>query len=68
MFFCTFIRDITQRKKVEQEKNSLLATLENSLNEIFIFDAETLLFTYVNKGALQNLGYSEQEIKTLEMV
>lgn len=65
VFFCAFIRDITQRKKVEQEKNSLLATLENSLNEIFIFDAETLLFTYVNKGALQNLGYSEQEIKTL---
>ena len=65
LFFCAFIRDISQRKKAEHEKNSLQSTLENSLNEIFIFDADTLLYTYANKGAIQNLGYSEQEIKTL---
>jgi len=58
-------RDITERKKAEQEKNNLQATLESSLNEIYIFDAETLQFTYVNKGALLNLGYSVHEIKTI---
>jgi PAS domain S-box-containing protein len=57
--------DITERKKAEQEKNSLQETIENSLNEIYTFDAETHLFSYVNQGALINLGYSEQEIKTL---
>ncbi len=57
--------DITERKKAEQEKNSLQETIENSLNEIYIFDAEMLQFSYVNKGALLNLGYSEQEIKAL---
>ncbi len=57
--------DITERKVAEQEKNSLQETIENSLNEIYTFDAETQLFSYVNRVALLNLGYSEQEIKTL---
>ncbi|MGK0413379.1 MAG: PAS domain S-box-containing protein, partial [Polaribacter sp.] len=60
--------NITERKKAEQEKNSLQKTLENSLNEIYIFDSETYLFTYANKGALLNLGYSEKEIKLLTVI
>ncbi len=64
-FFCSFIRDITLRKKAEQEKNSLQITLENSLNEIFIFDTATFKIKYANRGALLNLGYSESEIKEL---
>ena len=56
--------DITERKKAEQEKNHLQVTIENSLNEIYIFDAKTLLFTYVNRGAYLNLGYSNAEMKT----
>lgn len=58
-------RDVTQRKIDEQERNSLQATLQSSLNEIYIFDFDTLKFSYVNKGALLNLGYSENEIKVL---
>uniref|UniRef100_UPI004048D53F PAS domain-containing sensor histidine kinase n=3 Tax=Flavobacterium sp. TaxID=239 RepID=UPI004048D53F len=58
-------RDITERTTIEKEKNSLLLTLENSLNEIYIFDAETYKYSFVNKGALHNLGYLESEIKTL---
>jgi len=58
-------QDIHNRKKAEQEKNSLQGTLEKSLNEIYIFDAETLRFNYVNIGALFNLGYSKHEIKAL---
>jgi PAS domain S-box-containing protein len=57
--------DITERKKAEQDKNSFQATLESSLNEIYIFDSETFLFSYANTGALFNLGYSEEEIKAL---
>ncbi|GAB2629128.1 PAS domain S-box protein [Belliella aquatica] len=57
--------NITKRKKAEQEKNTLLTTLEKSLNEIYVFDAETLKFSYINQGALNNLGFSEQEIKEL---
>jgi PAS domain S-box-containing protein len=58
-------QDIHEQKIIEHQKISLLSTLENSLNEIYIFDAETFRFNYVNKGALSNLGYSEHEIKLL---
>tara|TARA_R100001369_G_scaffold81955_2_gene113369 strand:- start:19912 stop:24861 length:4950 start_codon:yes stop_codon:yes gene_type:complete len=62
------IQDITSQKAAELERNNLLSTLENSLNEIYIFDSQTLQFSYVNKGGLLNLGYSEQEIKKLTPV
>lgn len=39
--------------------------LENSFDEIYVFDAETLKFIQVSRGALKNLGYSFEEIKTL---
>ncbi len=57
--------DITERKKAEDEKAKFQETLENSLNEIYMFDAKTLKFSYVNRGALLNLGYSNKEIKAL---
>ncbi len=57
--------DITERKKAEDEKARFQETLENSLNEIYMFDAKTLKFSYINKGAMLNLGYSKQELYSL---
>ena len=59
------VQDIHEQKIAEHKKNSLQATLEYSLNEIYIFDAETWYFIYVNKGAIINIGYSDHEIKSL---
>lgn len=42
--------------------------LNSSINEIYIFDKNSLNFLDVSKGALQNLGYSEKEIKQLTAV
>ena len=53
-----FISDITERKTTEGENNRLVHIIEKSLNEIYIFDAETLYFEYVNEAAQRNLGYS----------
>ncbi|VAV84651.1 BarA sensory histidine kinase (= VarS = GacS) [hydrothermal vent metagenome] len=39
--------------------------LNKSLNEIFIFDAETLNFIEVNEGALKNIGYTTSELKAM---
>jgi PAS domain S-box-containing protein len=39
--------------------------LAASLNEIFVFDGITLLFSFVNQGALDHLGYAESEMKKL---
>jgi len=58
-------RDITARKKAEAAAANLLTVLEASLNEIFIFDAETLRFEYVNECARRNLGYSMETMSAL---
>ena len=59
------IIDITERVKSETEKNWLLSILDKSTNGIYIFNKESLLFEYVNQGALNNLGYTLQEMQTL---
>lgn len=46
-------------------KDSFGKIIYESLNEVFIFDAETFEFIDVNKGALMNIGYSLAELKNL---
>ena len=38
---------------------------ENSLNEIFVFDANTYKFIKVNRGARENIGYTQNELNHL---
>lgn len=61
-------RDITEKMILEQEKFRLLNILESSLNEIYLFDADTLKFEYANNGAIQNTGYSLEELKEMTPV
>ena len=62
------VRDITQRKQSEERAEYLGQLLEESLNELYVFDAETLLFLQVNKGALKNLGYTMAEMLVMTPV
>ena len=55
-------RDQTAERAAQKERALLNFTISNSLNEIYIFDADTLRFRFVNQGALQNLGYSLEEM------
>lgn len=54
--------DISESKKVLNKIQNLSEIIENSVNEVYVFDANTLKFLYVNKGALANIGYSKSEI------
>ncbi len=71
--FCIAVyEDISARKTAEIEaasRRDALAILENtiaaSLNEIFMVDAYSNRFTYANQCALQNLGYTLDELKEL---
>jgi diguanylate cyclase (GGDEF)-like protein/PAS domain S-box-containing protein len=58
--------------ELQQEKNKLNnrlgRILNDSLNELYIVDLESLNCLQVNKGALQNLGYTEQEITSLSLL
>ena len=58
-------REITEKKRAEIEQFRLLNIVEKSLNEIYIFDSETLKFDYVNQGALQNSGYTLSEMRNM---
>ena len=42
--------------------------LDESSNEIYLFDSKTLKFTQVNRGARENLGYSLEELQSLTPV
>ena len=60
--------DITKRKNAEEERNYLTRIFDYSLNEIYVFDFDTLKFINVNYGAQKNLGYSLEELKELTPV
>jgi diguanylate cyclase (GGDEF)-like protein/PAS domain S-box-containing protein len=54
------IIDVTERKHDAAERTRLLSVLEASLNELYIFDCDSLRFRYVNQSALRNLGYTAE--------
>jgi PAS domain S-box-containing protein len=54
--------------KTVERTFSLGRILEESLNEIYIFHADTLRFLEVNKGARINLGYSIDELESFTPV
>lgn len=59
------LRDITGRVRAEQQSSELGRILESSVNEIFVFDAETRLYLMVNKGARENVGYTMDELRRM---
>ncbi|MCK9372199.1 MAG: PAS domain S-box protein [Sulfuricurvum sp.] len=56
------VLDITDYKKTTDQLLSFGSIIDNTINEIFIFDAETLRFGYVNRAALHNTGYTLDEM------
>jgi PAS domain S-box-containing protein len=57
-----FAVDITERKQAEQALNRFKATLDQTLDCVFMFDPETLRFFYVNQGAVDQVGYTREEL------
>ncbi|MFT5134059.1 MAG: diguanylate cyclase (GGDEF)-like protein/PAS domain S-box-containing protein, partial [Gammaproteobacteria bacterium] len=59
------LQDITERRQTEDTIIDFSRIFNNSLNEIYLFDATTLNFVMVNKAARDNLGYTWQELQAL---
>ena len=53
--------NITEKKMAEEEKLKMANILDASQNEIYLSDAKTFKFKYMNHGALKNLGYTFEE-------
>lgn len=60
--------DITKRMQAEQELKHWARIFDESLNEIYIFDTQSLNFINVNHGAQKNIGYTLNELKQLTPV
>ncbi len=61
----TMFEDISERKQSEKRSVRFGRIFEDSLNEIYLFDADTLRFTQVNKAAQLNTGYTLVELNKL---
>jgi two-component system cell cycle sensor histidine kinase PleC len=66
--FISIYSDITERKRAETLNTRLGRIIEDSANEIYVFDGTTLRFVTVNRGARDNLGYSMDELAKLTPV
>jgi PAS domain S-box-containing protein len=64
-----FIRDLqnigVEIMKAHSSAKEFGNLVDESLNEIFIFDQETYQFIHANKGALKNTGYSFAELSLM---
>lgn len=60
-----YVNDITQQKTALLYNQDISKIVEDSLNEIFIFEADSLKFVQVNAGGRKNLGYTQEELKNL---
>lgn len=63
-----FYKDMTQQQETEEELKSLAYIIDNSMNEVYVFDAQSLLFSYANSAALKNIGYTLEEMQALTPV
>ena len=58
-------RDITNSKQLEGKIKRFSKIFEESLNEIYLFNADNLKFTQVNMAAQNNLGYTMDELRKI---
>ncbi|HWM18605.1 MAG TPA: PAS domain S-box protein [Ilumatobacteraceae bacterium] len=65
LFVVAAVRDVTDRVATEEHLHRVLLTLDASDDGVFIFDAATLQYSYVNEGAVRLVGYHRDELMTM---
>ena len=63
--FAGFLRDIGARKKSEADRDRLADFVEKSLNEVYVFNADTFKLEYANAAGRDNLGRSMPDLKEM---
>jgi len=62
LIYSTVLRDVTERKKAAELSQQIAQIFNNATIEFYIFDAKTMEFVFVNEGATNNMGFSEEEL------
>ena len=65
VFVVAAVRDVTERVAAEDQLHRVLRTLDATDDAVFIFDAVTLRFSFVNDGAARLVGYRRDELLTM---
>jgi len=55
-------QEISQRERVELDLRRFQVTLDETRDCVFMFDDKELQFFYVNQGAVDQVGYSREEL------
>lgn len=66
--FTGVVSDLTELRQAQAVSDRLGRILDRSLNEIYVFECDSLRFTQVNYGARRNMGYTSAEFRTLTPV
>ncbi|HKX53884.1 MAG TPA: PAS domain S-box protein [Nitrosospira sp.] len=61
-------RDTARLATVENIRTPIAEILEQSLNEIYLLDAQTLHFEYASRGAQRNLGYNMDSLQKMTLL
>jgi len=64
----SFNKMLIARKEYELETSRLKTTLDETLDCVFMFEPDTLKFFYVNAGAMEQVGYSYNELMSMTPV
>lgn len=59
------IRDITEQVQADAHTQAVLHTIDAAHDAVMMFRPDDWRFTYVNRGARQQLGYSQDELMTM---
>ena len=54
-----------KRELAEMDMRNFKNTFDQTLDCVFMFDPETLIFFYINQGAMDQLGYTQEEFFTM---
>jgi PAS domain S-box-containing protein len=68
LYVVAAVRDITHRVAAEARTRRIQELLDSTRDGIYISDAETLRFTYVNQGAVDQVGYSRESLMRMSML
>lgn len=59
------VRDMSERALAEARVREVQRVLDATRDAVLMFDPDTLVFAYVNQGAIDQLGYSRDELLTM---
>jgi diguanylate cyclase (GGDEF)-like protein/PAS domain S-box-containing protein len=67
-FYVVVLHDLTEAKAAENSLEQFKHTLDNTLDCVFMFDAQTLKFFYLNQGAIDQLDYPRDVLLSMTPV